>query len=236
MWSNVISVDKQYGKEINYVLNKLGKMTDLSYAVEESEKRIWIYLASACEMQDVVESELYDVFEVVFLSFFKLRFFRERLPLVELNHSTCALLSSMLHFDKIFEQNIIDKMLSGTLDYNLDGLYNFRMRALKDAWQEVTDVAARLLEGAESERDMFDIASFIAGSEGKKNRLELCGGVLTNVTERRIVEIQNLYDDDELNLLDAIIREKTSEIVIVAVKISTKMQSTLRNIVKVTER
>ena len=48
MWSNLISIDKGYDKEIGYILDKLQCTKDVSYAIEESEDRMWIYLASAC--------------------------------------------------------------------------------------------------------------------------------------------------------------------------------------------
>lgn len=75
MWSNLISIDKGYDKEIGYILDKLQCTKDVSYAIEESEDRMWIYLASACECADEVENKIYDILDVVFLSFLKLRFF-----------------------------------------------------------------------------------------------------------------------------------------------------------------
>ena len=75
MWSNVISIDKAYDREIEYILGRLQSTNDLSYAVEESDERIWIYLAGLCDKQDEIEQEMESMLEVVFLSFLKLRFF-----------------------------------------------------------------------------------------------------------------------------------------------------------------
>lgn len=236
MWSNVIGIDKEWNKELEYVLKKLAGYKELSYAVEENEDRVWIYIACACDCHEDIERKMYDMLERVFLSFLKLRFFKERLNITTVDYAKCTLLSSILHFDRNYECNVIDKMLSSTLDYNIDGLYNFRMKALKDSWSEVAELSARLLYGAESEQDIFDVASFIAGSDGKKNVLVLNGSVLRNVTERYVVEILNMYDDDELNLLDAIIRSKPCEIQIVNTKLTSKMHSTLRKIARVIEK
>ena len=169
MWSNVISIGKEYDKEIEYILQKLRNAKDLSYASEESNTRLWLYLASNCDVAQKIENEIYDMLSVVFLSFMKLRFFLERLPIYPLTYAKCALLSSMLHFDSDFEENVVAKTLSQSMDYNVDGLFNFRMRPLKDAWGEICDVAARLLEGSRDDRDVFDVAGFISGSEGGKN-------------------------------------------------------------------
>ena len=66
MWSNVISIDKAYDREIEYILGRLQSTNDLSYAVEESDERIWIYLAGLCHKQDEIEQEMESMLEVVF--------------------------------------------------------------------------------------------------------------------------------------------------------------------------
>lgn len=236
MWSNVIGIDKEWNKELEYVLDRLAGCRELSYAMEENKDRVWIYLACACEQYENIERKMFDMLEQVFLSFLKLRFYKEKLNIATLDYAKCTLLSSILHFDRSYECGVIDKMLSCSLDYNIDGLYNFRMKALKDSWSEVAEVASRLMYGVESERDIFDVANFISGSDSKKNVLVIECGALKNVTERNMVEILNIYDDFELNLLDAIIRSKPCEIQIENTVLSNKMLSTLRKIARVIEK
>lgn len=235
MWSNVISIGKEYQKEIDYILKKLQSTKDVSYATEENEERIWIYLASSCDVAQRIENETYEMLSVVFLSFLKLRFFLERLPMRNMSQAKCALLSSMLHFDKEFEQNVIAKTLSDCMDYNVDGVFNFRLRSLKEAWSEVAEVAARLLEGSDGEKDVFDIATFIAGSEGGRNCIATDGKKVENLTQRRQVEIVRLFDEEEYNLIDAIIGEKPCEILLKGHGVSEAMHNTLRKIAKVVE-
>lgn len=75
MWSNVISIDKGFRREIEFILGKLKNIRHLSYAVEESRDRVFVYIASVCEMQEEVEAQVRDVLQTVFLVFLKLRFF-----------------------------------------------------------------------------------------------------------------------------------------------------------------
>lgn len=236
MWSNVIGIDKEWDKELQFVLNKLSGYKELSYAVEENEERVWIYLACACECHEKIERKMYEMLEDVFLSFLKLRFYKEKLNVQTLDYAVCTLLSSILHFDRAYECNVIDKMLSSTLDYNIDGLYNFRMKALKESWCEVAEVASRLLCGVECEQDILDVASFIAGSDGKKNVLLLDGGMLKNISQHRIEQVLDIYDDEELDLLDAIIRSKPCEIQVKDTKLSSKMIAILKKIARVIEK
>ncbi len=236
MWSNVISVDKAYDREIEYVLSKLNGIKDLSYAVEENEDRIWIYLASACEKMDAVEDGVIEIIRTVFLSFFKLRYFYGRLRITVGSLSRCALVCSMLHFDSDFEGNIVRKVLSEIDDFNLDGIYNFRLRALRESWSEMIEVANRLVDNSLDDSEIFDIAAFITGSDNEKNQLLIKNGSIKNLTLRRKVEIVRLFDNDEFNLLSAIILESPGEIVLEGAKLSSAMCSTLRRIARVIEK
>ncbi len=236
MWSNVISIDKKYTKEIDYILKGLSNTNDLSYAVEESDDRIWIYIASACEHQPEIEDVVIKLLEAVFLSYFKTRFFISKLKITSLTYAKCALLSSIVHFDRDFESGVVARVMRNSLDYNLDGLMNFRLRALRESWDELADVARRLLDGATDENDIYDIASFITGSDGGKNQLILKHGVLKNITRRKNIDVIDLFDDEEYNLLYAIISQKPCEILLEDIRLSAPMCSTLKKIARVVER
>lgn len=236
MWSNVISIDKSYDKEIEYILSRLQSTNEVSYAIEESRDRMWIYLAGLCDKQEEIEREIESMLEVVFLSFMKLRFFRERLHLASMTHAKCALVCSIVHFDRDFECGIVSKALKSALDYSIDGLLNFRLHALKEGWQELADLANRLLDGCSDDTDIYDIATFITGSEGKLNQLVLNKNKLRNLTCHRSVEIVNLFDEGEYNMLSAIIREKPSEILIEGCRFTEPMNATLKRIVRVIEK
>lgn len=236
MWSNVISIDKSYGREIGYILGRLQNTKDLSYATEESESRIWIYLAGMCERQERIEQRLCEIMGVVYLSFIKLRFFLDRLHIRQLTYAKCALLCSIVHFDREYEYSVISKTVSETCSYNVDGLLNFRLDTLTDGWQELADLANRLLDGCTQESDIYEISTFITGSEGKLSQLVLSGGNIRNLTRHTSVEIVNLFDSDEYNLLSAIIKEKPCEILIDGFKFSAPMNDALKRIVRVIEK
>lgn len=232
MWSNVISIDKGLTKETEFILDKIKGIKNLSFAVEESKDRSWIYLASLCELQDAVETEIQSVLATVFLSFIKLRFFLSNLSNLELNHANCALISSLVHFDRNFEEAIVRKVLSETIDYNVDGLLNFRMRALTDNWAELAELASKLLSTGGG-GEIFDIASFITGTEGARSRLSISQDSLINLTDHQRVEIIDLFDTPELNLISAIIKERPCEILLKDVSFSAPMTATLRHIAKI---
>ena len=232
MWSNVISIDKGFRREIEFILGKLKNIRHLSYAVEESRDRVFVYIASVCEMQEEVEAQVRDVLQTVFLVFLKLRFFLSSLQNMDLNHANCALICSLVHFDTEYEKNIIGRVLGETIDYAIDGLLNFRLRPLMENWEELAALAARLISSG-SGGDIYDIASFITGTDGAKNRLALTRDALLNLTVRRPVEVIDLFDKPELNLISAIIREHPCEILLRDVSLSAPMNNTLKHIARV---
>ncbi len=236
MWSNVISIDKGYDREIAYILKSLQHTKDVSSAVEESKGRMWMYLASSCDRQDCVEQDMLDIMKEVYLSFIKLRFFNSKLKLRNMTHAKCALISSIVHFDREFEGNIVSKAISTTLDYNVDGLLNFRMRALKDSWQEIADVANRLLDNSTCEEDIYDVASFITGSEGKKTQLAVKDGKIYSLAKREHINVLKVFDNEEYNTLFALIRQKPSEILIENTCFSANMLNTLKHIARTVEK
>lgn len=233
MWSNVISIDKQYGKEINYVLDKLKELNNVSYATEEAKDRIYIYLASVCEVGDEVEERIFEILETVYLTFFKLRFFLSNLHNPKLTLPNCALICSLVHFDREYERNIVLKALSESMDYNVDGIMNFRLHALTENWEELCSVASRLTEAGGDSCDMYDVATFITGSEGGDNRISADGRELYNLTKRRRVEIVGLFDSEEFNVLSAIIGERPGEVIIENGALSENVTNALRHIARV---
>lgn len=232
MWSNVISIDKGFRREIEFILGKLKNIRHLSYAVEESRDRVFVYIASVCEMQEEVEAQVRDVLQTVFLVFLKLRFFLSSLQNMDLNHANCALICSLVHFDTEYEKNIIGRVLGETIDYAIDGLLNFRLRPLMENWEELAALATRLISSG-SGGDIYDIASFITGTDRAKNRLALTRDALLNLTVRRPVEVIDLFDKPELNLISAIIREHPCEILLRGVSLSAPMNNTLKHIARV---
>lgn len=235
MWSNVISIEKGYEKEIDYLLGGVENIKDLSFAVEESRDRIWIYLASICEVAEAVEEKILCLVENVFLTYLKLRFFLEKLDNVTLNHSNCALLCSLVHFDRAYESGLLRKTLCALPDFNIDGVYNFRFSTVKDNWEELAALASKLLSGADSE-DVFDIAAFITSTEGANSRLAVSGKRLVNLTTRRVVEIPKLFDEEEYNYLSAIIGERPDEIILEDSGFSPSMNATLKHIAHVIDK
>ena len=231
MWSNVISIDKRYSKEIDCIKNRIGEMKDLSFAVEESRDRIWIYLASLCEKSARLEEEITLLMQDIILTYMKTRFFLEKLPSFQLTHATCSLICSLVHFDRRYEENILRKRVAETADFNVDGLYNFRLQDLKQNWDEVISLASRLMSSTDS--DAYDIASFITSTDSAGNRVAIDSGQIFNLTTGERADLLDIFDKEEFNIIMAVIGECPSEIIVERTPLSKEMKATLNRIAEI---
>lgn len=231
MWSNVISIDKCFSKEIEYILSKVKNIRDLSFAVEESKDRIWVYLASLCEKSARLEEEITLTIEKVILTYMKTRFFLEKLPSFQLTHATCSLICSLVHFDRRYEENILRKRVAETADFNVDGLYNFRLQDLKQNWDEVISLASRLMSSTDS--DAYDIASFITSTDSAGNRVAIDSGQIFNLTTGERADLLDIFDNEEFNIIMAVIGECPSEIIVERTPLSKEMKDTLNRIAEI---
>ena len=203
-------------------------MKDLSFAIEESKDRLWIYLASLCEKSAGLEDELTLLMDDIILTYMKTTFFLERLPSFTLTHATCSLICSLVHFDRRYEENLLRRALAETADFNVDGLYNFRLMELKQNWEEVISLATRLMDSTDS--DAYDISAFITSTDNADNRVAIDNGEVYNLTTGKKANILNVFDNDEFNLIMAVIGQFPEEIIVERTPISKEMKDTLKHI------
>lgn len=212
MWSNVISIDKMYDKEFEYLYEKIKADKNVSYAYEESRSRHFLYLASLCESSlDVIANVENSICEV-YLNHFKLKHFTKNFK--TLSDPLVALTSALLLFDHSYEDALIRKVLSEATEYNIDGILNFRLGALTENWNELSDLISNLLANSQTDDDVYSVAQFINSQEGGINRLMLSENQLVNLTKSKNVEIENFFDNNDQNLIFAIIKEKPAELVV----------------------
>ena len=238
MWSNVISIDKLYKREFDYLFNIVKKSKTISYAFEESRDRYFLYIAALCENSDEARSTVEQALIHVYLTYFKLSVFLKNIKHEKLSHAMVALLSSLLAFDRSFEETVILKTLSDTIDYNVDAIFNFRLSALRENWTELAQLCNNLLSTAIDENDVYNVASFITSDEGGKNKLMIThdeAPVIKNLTENKEVEIEDIFDNDELNILLAAVKESPKEIIIKDTGLSKDMWGALSRITSVRE-
>ncbi|MDD4839228.1 MAG: hypothetical protein PHE93_00965 [Clostridia bacterium] len=236
MWSCEISIDKEFAREFNYLESRIKQCKNLSFALEESKERNFIYIATLCDNREEVQKLIEEAICEVYLTYLKLSFFLDKIEYATLSHSLVALLSSLVFFDRSFEESVIMKTIHEVASYNIDGILNFRLKSLTTNWTELSGLANNLLKVATTPDDIFNVATFLASSEGGKNQLLFVKNTdlsVFNTTENRTVQIENIFDEPELDLILATVRECPSEIILRNVDFSDPMQNTLRKLAHV---
>lgn len=227
MWSNVISLDKTYSREFDYLFDKIKNNKNLSYAFEESKDRNFLYLASVCDSAATVINEVENAICDVYLNHFKLAYFMSSLK-NRVTPALVALTSALLLFDQTYEDTLIRKVLSEVIDYNVDGILNFRLKDLTANWSELSDLIANLLSNSNSDDDIYSVAEFIHSQEGGKNQLMFGENGLFNLTKSESVKVENYFDNSDLNLLFAIIKESPKELILNGAALPVGVKKSLR--------
>lgn len=234
MWSCEISIDKKFNKEYDFMADRIKRIKNLSFAEEESADRKYIYVASLCEFRESVQEAIENAIVDIFLIFLKLDFFLSRFMKKKLSHSVVALLCSLVCFDRQFEEAIVRKSLSEVVDYNLDGILNFRLRDLTANWDELAELADNLLKVATTSDDIFNVATFLTSADGGESEIlvDESGGDCSvyNLTLEKCVPLKDLFDEKEFNILFSVVKENPKKIILQNVVLTKEMLSTLEKL------
>ncbi|HPD02747.1 MAG TPA: hypothetical protein PK245_05240, partial [Clostridia bacterium] len=106
MWTSVISIDKSLKAELDFLVSKLSKIKNLSFAVEESDDRTFVHIAALCDYADAVSREINAILVELYLCRMKLSYFLKRLRYKSFGYALAALVSSLTHFDREFEEAV----------------------------------------------------------------------------------------------------------------------------------
>lgn len=98
----------------------------------------------------------------VITNFYKERFLSEnlRLPVFE-NMSLMAFKKALINFDKETDFYIISKNLELEKNLHLDSFYAFKLKSLRDKWQELISLANENSEYLVSNEAFFDLLKFL---------------------------------------------------------------------------
>lgn len=218
MWQNVISIDKSFEKEYEYILKGLSFTGDnMSFVVRESKNRYFIHVLSNDIYARESQEKIVNIIETVLLVFIKYAYIAEKVDLKDLSITSSLLISAVLCFDYERESAYVRKTLSGSKDYSIDALLNFRLDKLLEGWEELREIAANIIGIDKSDAiDLFQVIK--AGMDRKCHKLFVSSVgdsvLVTNATKGRLSEIIDLYSDPEFNILFTVVRENPQEIVL----------------------
>ena len=165
MWELSISVDTQNIDIAKFIYQALKTQTEEFGGVvtcyEEFEK-IFVLLACPVEEQGRASVVVERCIIKAICSFYKEKFVDEnlRLPIHE-NISLTAFKKALLNFDRETDFYIISKNLVLDKNFYLDSFYNFKLKALRDKWEELVNLANENGDYLVSSEAFFDLLKFL---------------------------------------------------------------------------
>lgn len=101
-----------------------------------------VFVSVACEDCFAVEikSEIYDLLAEIYAFGFKRFYLKKNLNIYKENLLTQMLINTMTIFDSENDKKLIKKYLFNQEIGAIDGFFNFRMKKLKEKWDEIIDL------------------------------------------------------------------------------------------------
>lgn len=237
MWSNLISIDKGKDNKFKRIISEIEEIRELSSAVEDGKYRKYIYMAGLCDYADTVRQKVENAVIDLILTDYKLGFYMKRLNYGSLNYSAAALISTLIYLDYDTERAFLERVLMEMSNYDIDGIYNFRIKPVKAGWKEIADMCNRLFEVGTDEVDIYNVISYITATKTQKPvALSLCGGecpVLTNPVSGSEIKIRRLFGIADYDLINAVISVSATKLVVENYNINKETLRVLKHIVRV---
>ncbi|MDR3263017.1 MAG: hypothetical protein LBT30_01775 [Clostridiales bacterium] len=241
MWTTAVSIDKQYGKEFDYILREIAKCKYATYAVEESKNRFFINIAGEDENGALITHSIVKIITDVILIYFKARYIKNRLAgcldSEEVSDAMAILISALIYFDAGIESGILYGIIEESGEYSIDGIFTFRTEDLADNWEELCALSVSLLSMNPDETDILNLTAFlIDASGGKKNKIAVvrtdADVSVLNVTLKEKIYIHDIFADKKQNLANAVI-SGYPESVYTEEKAAGEITDNLKHIVRV---
>ena len=210
---------------------------EVSSAVEESKSRNFIYMAGLCDYADAIRAKVENIICETILIDYKLNFYSERLEYGALNYAVAALMSTLVYLDYDLEQAFVTSVLRELSSYDIDGIFRFRLKALRGSWQEISEMCNRLFAIGTDDADIYNVISYITATKTQKAvNLLLTGGelpVLKNLTSNSEIRIKKVYGIFEYDLINAVISASATRLTVDGYDLNKDALRALKHIVRV---
>ncbi len=183
-------------------------------------------LKNRAELKILMPSEYFDIFLIELLDKladviainYKHRFFKKNIKFSGLSETEGeVLLTALISADVDEDKKYIIKKLKLFSEFSLDGIYNFRMKPLKEKWREITTYVPPSFTKAQL-KDF--IAYLIKDKRGRRVYVE--GGKVFDKRFNQLTRVKLLHQDSEkLAVLKEILLSGAGEVELCA-KISDK--------------
>ena len=211
-----ITLTKEERAEKEYILDRLKVLSNITVEVTEFKKFVTISINAENQSFFTIVK---DIISSVILIFYKFNALSSGITAFDkTNLAHYALLGAFLSFDYDQEVIFVEKGLENSGSYAIKSIYEFRFSGLKDTWNNIINLANKLISQCEGETEIYELIFFLLAVEedvAPKIRIEtLPDGSHKIFSDNIPVAVPKLTDNDNYNYLLTLVRERPLSIVI----------------------
>lgn len=154
---------------------------------------------------------------------------------VSLDYAGVACLSALLHFDLEGEIKQVRDVIVNKNTLSLEGIFEFCLGKMREDWEELKSIG-EVLELSDNEDDIYNVTTFMMSNRGSSKSLFLAEYpeiLLANVTDGHMVENFRLHQNDDFNLINLVVAESPSELIIEKNQIKQPLYECLSKLVNI---
>lgn len=199
----VISVNKDYNKEIDYIKQCLLN-EDINFDYSANKFRVNISV-------EIIDTDIETLAKIkricveCILNFFKLRYYIENVFSGKLSYAKVAFIGALVRYEREQERVILANMIKNLPVYNLDTIFICAMRDIKRGWEELTKLSSDVCK-ENDEENLYSIAEYMLKNR-KRKAVYVFGNnyVLTDMLKGKSIEMLKIYNDKNYDLINTLI-------------------------------
>lgn len=157
----------------------------------------------------------------------KYEYLSELVDVVDLDFVRATFFSTLLYFDIQQEINSVAEGIADDSTISLAGVFNFKFGKIKEEWSELIELITTILDSPHEDEDIYSISAFMLSSRATSEKTIFIADypniVLTNVTDGHMCDTIGIYGNAKFDLIDALVGECPSEVIIESGKVPTEL-------------
>ena len=144
-------------------------------------------------------------------------------------------MAALLYFDLDGEVGQVIDIIKDKETISVEGIFNFKLNDMSEEWEELKNIGEVLVYN-ESEQDIYNVINFLMSNRNSDKSLFLAQYpdiLLANVSDGVMVDNVKLYKNDDFNLINTVIAESPTELIIEKNQIKGSLYECLSKLVKV---
>ncbi len=210
MTNIIVSENKENSNNIAYLKKELCEILKNSGSVikeKNVDKASLLCLEINEYYQDILNSEICDRIAEIIVINYKYNYFKNTIKVCGLSQKEKEiLLASLIAADLEDDKKYVFDRIKGTKIISIDGIFNFRLKALKRKWEDVVSYIPSLF----SESQLKEFIAYLI--ENKSKKIFIDDGKVYDSHFKRLNKCELLGEEDENKIIKEVLLSNCGEI------------------------